>query len=73
ATPQVFRYEEFLEAYKEFLNGNIESESITDDAQIFELSGRTVKIVEGNLENIKITTPFDWKIAEAYSNQSILL
>ncbi len=70
ATPQVFLYEEFLEAYKEFLNGNIERKSITDDAQIFEFSGRTVKIVEGNCENIKITTPFDWKIAEAYSNQS---
>ena len=70
ATPQVFRYEEFLEAYKEFLNGNIERESITDDAQIFELSGKKVRIVEGNPENIKITTPFDWKIAEAYSNQS---
>ena len=65
ATPQVFRYEEFLEAYKKFLKENFDYKNITDDAQIFELSGKKVKIVEGNCENIKITTPFDWKIAEA--------
>ena len=65
ATPQTFRYEEFLEAYKGFLKEKVDYENITDDAQIFELSGKTVKIVEGNCENIKITTPFDWKIAEA--------
>ena len=64
ATPQTFRYEVFLATYKEFLSGNIDKNSITDDAQIFELSDRKVKIVEGNPENIKLTTPFDWKIGE---------
>ncbi len=64
ATPQVFRYEEFLEAYKDFLKERIDYKNITDDAQIFELFGKTVKIVEGDCENIKITTPFDWKTAE---------
>jgi len=65
ATPQTFRYAEFLEAYKKFLTAKIDSKKITDDAQIFELSGKKVIIVEGNPENIKITTPFDWKIADA--------
>ena len=65
ATPQAFRYEEIFKAYKDFLNGTVDYKNITDDAQIFELLGKKVKIVEGNLENIKITTPFDWKIAEA--------
>ena len=64
ATPQTFRYEEFFDAYKEFLNSNVDRNSITDDAQIFELSGRKMKIVEGNPENIKLTTPFDWKVGE---------
>ena len=70
ATPQTFRYNEFLEAYKEFLSGNVDKNSITDDAQIFELSGRKVKIVEGNPENIKLTTPLDWKIAEMLVDKS---
>jgi len=64
ATPQTFRYEVFFAAYKEFLSSNIDRNSITDDAQIFELSGRKVKIVEGNPENIKLTTPFDWNMGE---------
>ena len=40
------------------------SESFTDDASVVEAYGHEVKMVEGNRENIKITTPFDLKIAE---------
>ena len=40
------------------------SESFTDDASVVEAYGHPVAIVEGNSENIKITTPFDLKIAE---------
>ena len=39
-------------------------ESFTDDASVVEAYGHEVSIVEGNRENIKITTPFDLKIAE---------
>ena len=39
-------------------------ESFTDDASVVEAFGHEVSIVEGNRENIKITTPFDLKIAE---------
>ena len=36
----------------------------TDDAQAVEAAGGTVELVEGERTNIKITTPFDLKIAQ---------
>ena len=41
------------------------SESFTDDASVVEAYGHEVTMVEGNRENIKVTTPFDLRIAEA--------
>ena len=41
------------------------SEKFTDDASIVEAIGQHVTMVEGNRENIKITTPFDLTIATA--------
>ena len=40
-------------------------EQFTDDASVVESLGCQVAMVDGNRENIKITTPFDIKIAEA--------
>ena len=40
-------------------------ESFTDDASVVEALGCQVQMVEGNRENIKITTPFDLVVAEA--------
>ena len=40
------------------------SDSFTDDASVVEAYGHEVTMVDGNRENIKITTPFDLKIAE---------
>jgi len=40
------------------------SKAFTDDASVVEAYGHQVGMVEGNRENIKITTPFDLKIAE---------
>lgn len=45
------------------------SDSFTDDASVVEAYGHAVTIVEGNRENIKITTPFDLKIAEVLVEQ----
>lgn len=53
-TPQVFQYEILTKAYLQEYN-----ESFTDDAGVVEQAGYTVSIVEGNRENIKITTPED--------------
>jgi hypothetical protein len=40
-------------------------ETFTDDASVVEALGHPITLVEGNRENIKITTPFDMTIAEA--------
>lgn len=59
-TPQVFDIQTLKEAYRQEYN-----DSFTDDASVVESIGREVTMVEGNRENIKITTPFDIKIAES--------
>ncbi len=41
------------------------SEDFTDDASVVERYGYPITLVEGNRENIKLTTPYDLKIAEA--------
>lgn len=59
-TPQVFDArllkKAYLQAYMPFF---------TDDASVVEAMGVPVFPVEGNRENIKITTPFDLKIANS--------
>lgn len=40
-------------------------EAFTDDASVIESLGCQVAMVEGNRENIKLTTPFDLVIGEA--------
>lgn len=59
-TPQVFDIQTLKEAYRQDYK-----DSFTDDASVVESIGREVTMVEGNRENIKITTPFDIKIAES--------
>jgi 2-C-methyl-D-erythritol 4-phosphate cytidylyltransferase len=39
--------------------------SFTDDASVLEATGEKINLVEGNRENIKITTPYDLVVAEA--------
>ncbi len=59
-TPQVFQSEIILKAYQQEYDCNF-----TDDASVIEKAGYMVHLVEGNVENIKITRPVDLKIAEA--------
>ena len=42
------------------------NDGFTDDASVVEAFGFDITSVEGNRENIKITTPFDLTIAEAF-------
>jgi len=53
-TPQVFRKELLLQAYRKF-----GKEKVTDDASLVEKSGAEVSIVQGSYQNIKITTGED--------------
>ena len=45
-------------------------ENFTDDASVVEALGCQVQMVEGNRENIKITTPFDLIVAEGLIKSS---
>lgn len=58
-TPQVFQSELLIEAYNQEFNNNF-----TDDASVVEKAGHSIHLVDGNVENIKITRPMDLKIAE---------
>ncbi len=62
-TPQVFD----LDLLKGALSKAAREEaSITDDCSAVERLGMSVKIVEGDERNIKVTTPLDLKIAELF-------
>lgn len=63
-TPQVFDISLLKEAYKQPYTVDF-----TDDASVVEAYGRKISLVEGNRENIKITSPFDLIIAEAFLNK----
>lgn len=60
-TPQVFQSEIVTKAYQQ----EYQEEAFTDDASVVERFGHQIKMVEGNRENIKLTTPFDLLIGEA--------
>lgn len=62
-TPQVFSAALLKKAYSQEY-----SSEFTDDASVMESIGIPVFLVKGNVENIKITTPFDLKVAEAFLN-----
>ena len=57
-TPQAFDTVLIRNAYKEALENNIQA---TDDASMLELQGKDVYVVEGDYDNIKITTKEDLK------------
>ena len=58
-TPQVFDVALLRRAYQQEY-----TDLFTDDASVVEALGEKVYLVEGNRENIKLTTPFDLKLAE---------
>lgn len=60
-TPQVFRADLIRRAYE---NAYVHNHYGTDDASLVEYLGEKIKIVTGDYENIKITTPEDIPTAE---------
>ena len=58
-TPQTFDAQLLKQAFKQPYSDNF-----TDDASVVEALGHKVTMVDGNRENIKLTTPFDLVVAE---------
>jgi 2-C-methyl-D-erythritol 4-phosphate cytidylyltransferase len=59
-TPQVFRAKLIKDAYTQEYQ-----QVFTDDATVLENTGAKINLIEGNRENIKITTPEDLIISKA--------
>ncbi|UCB51930.1 MAG: 2-C-methyl-D-erythritol 4-phosphate cytidylyltransferase [Candidatus Zixiibacteriota bacterium] len=60
-TPQVFEYSFILDAYEKAIEDGFAG---TDDAMLIERLGHQVTVVEGEYQNIKITTAEDLAMAE---------
>lgn len=61
-TPQSFRMKKLKELYLSLTEE--EKELMTDAAKIFVIKGEHVHLVEGEVSNIKITYPYDLRVAE---------
>ena len=66
-TPQGFRFSLLAQALEEAERAGFRG---TDEAALVERLGREVAAVPGDRANIKITTPHDLKMAEAYLDKS---
>lgn len=66
-TPQVFHVDLIKKAYRAEY-----TPSFTDDASVVEAIGEKVHLVDGNRENIKITTPYDLDLAELFLSKRCL-
>lgn len=60
-TPQTFKVELIKQAYAAQNHINF-----TDDASVLEANGLAINLIAGDYKNIKITTPEDMLIAEAF-------
>ncbi len=66
-TPQTFHTNIILPAFKQAFQPGF-----TDEATVVESFGSKVYLVEGDRKNLKLTTPEDMIIAEAFLNESAL-
>jgi 2-C-methyl-D-erythritol 4-phosphate cytidylyltransferase len=62
-TPQIFWYQPLLNAYERAMQ---ESFYATDDSALVEWNGGKIRVIRGGYTNIKVTTPEDLAIAEAF-------
>ena len=63
-TPQTFDIQLLKAANRQPYN-----DGFTDDASVVESYGHQITLVEGNRENIKITTPYDLRIGEVLAEK----
>lgn len=66
-TPQAFEYTLIREAYNRLFAMEHTNLEVTDDAMVVEqMLGKRIRLVENSYKNIKVTTPDDKIIAEAF-------
>ncbi|MFD1848648.1 2-C-methyl-D-erythritol 4-phosphate cytidylyltransferase [Oceanobacillus bengalensis] len=68
-TPQTFNMNKLKELYSQL--SEEEKEILTDACKIFSIKGEAVKLVQGEIFNIKVTTPYDLKVANAIIKGSL--
>lgn len=66
-TPQTFRYDILKDAFDRAYESNFYG---TDEAMLVERIGEPVMLLNGSYKNIKITTPEDMEIAEAFVKEA---
>ena len=66
-TPQTFHKDKLLRAYDD--NTNVE---VTDESTLMELSGFSIKIINGDDKNFKITKTIDWELAKIIASENEL-
>jgi 2-C-methyl-D-erythritol 4-phosphate cytidylyltransferase len=65
-TPQTFKCNIIKEAYQAQDHINF-----TDDASVLEANGHAINLIPGDYKNIKITTPEDLLVAEAFFKKTV--
>ena len=65
-TPQTFRTDEFIENYNSLTED--EKGILSDAIKIYVLKNKKAKIVRGETFNMKVTTMYDLKLANAIVN-----
>lgn len=66
-TPQAFTYNLIMEAYNRLFHCTGSRDRVTDDAMVVEsMTNHKVKLIQGDYSNIKVTTPDDMILAEAF-------
>ena len=68
-TPQSFNIQKLMEIYDSLTND--EKSILTDACKIFSIKGHKVGIVLGEVYNVKITTLYDLKIANAIVSEGV--
>jgi len=68
-TPQTFNAKELKDLYAEL--SNEEKSMLTDACKIFSIKGKKVKLVKGEVFNIKVTIPFDLQVANSIIQGSL--
>lgn len=68
-TPQTFNIEKLKNLYEELTED--EKVILTDACKIFAIKGEKVKLLQGEIFNIKVTTPYDLNVANAILKGSL--